>query len=453
MGSEKNIRKANEKSLTFKDMLKKDPGATDGCRAPRPGEVMRNPLLAKTFRTLADKGKDGFYTGEIAQAIVTALRDRGGLMEMEDLVEHSKDSKQEVTPISLKFTAQGLDDDPKRGRGVEVWEHPPNGQGIIALMALGLMQQFQAADKIKVFGPEDFNSAEYLHAIIEALRISFSDGRWWVADYGSGAGPDLLQDEYLKKRAELFDNTKAIDKFDHGEPVQRGKPVQFQSPALQSCDTVYFAVADGQGNVASFINSNFSGFGTAIIPAECGFTLQNRGSAFSLDSNHPNSIAPRKRPYHTIIPGMVTNMDGSLHSAFGVMGGFMQPQGHVQVLLGQLIGRLNPQQALDAPRISVNENLDVDVEEGMPEATIQGLRDLKHTVTVVKGRARGMFGRGQIIRCSIDPVDPVDAQTRTLIWSAGSDLRADGAVYPAGPVRQGKEQQSSIFSYLFSRPK
>ena len=168
----------------------------------------------------------------------------------------------------------------------------------------------------------------------------------------------------------------------------------------------------------------------AAIPHGCGFTLQNRGASFSLDAGHPNHLEPRKRPYHTIIPGMVTNLsDGSLHSAFGVMGGFMQPQGHVQTLLGQVMAGLSPQQALDAPRVCIgssSEDVDmtVSIEEGMPEETIEGLRQRGHKIEVVTGLRRQLFGRGQIIRWTVDPVEG------TGVWSAGSDQRGDGAAYP-----------------------
>lgn len=191
-------------------------------------------------------------------------------------------------------------------------------------------------------------------------------------------------------------------------------------------------MTDAAGNAASLINSNYLGFGTGIMPRGCGFTLQNRGSNFSLDPCHPNRLAPRKRPYHTIIPGIATRLaDGSLHSAFGVTGGLMQPQGHVQVLLGQLVGRLDPQRALDAPRVCIvadgpdGAEWTVHVEEGMPEATVEGLRGLGHKMKVVGGANRGMFGRGQIIRHTVDAVNG------TPVWSAGSDMRADGAAYPA----------------------
>lgn len=415
-------------------MLKKDPAAPNGVRAPKAGEIMKNPTLARTFRTLATEGKKGFYTGRIAESLVKVTKDLGGHLELGDLAHHLEMGSEPVEPISLKFRGQGvaekLRDSVLGGAGsdadvgLELWEHPPNGQGIVALMALGIIQELERMGKIPKFGPEDFNSAPYLHAIIEALRISFADASWWVADPNVERVPtaSMISQPYLAERAALFDPTQACPVVHHG------------SPALQSSDTVYFAASDADGNAISFINSNYAGFGTCIIPEGCGFTLQNRGSNFSLDAEHPNVLAPRKRPYHTIIPAAVTNLhDGSLHSVYGVMGGFMQPQGHIQVLLGQIVGGLTPQQALDAPRICIGAGMPdagkvfdptVSVEEGMSEETIEGLRKLGHTVKVVTGTGRSLFGRGQIIRWSVDPLE------NQGVWSAGSDMRGDGAAYP-----------------------
>jgi gamma-glutamyltranspeptidase/glutathione hydrolase len=406
-------------------MLKVDSSAKDGVRAPRAGEIMKNPTLAQTFRTLAAEGKKGFYTSRIAEELVKVVQDLGGLLELDDLKHHLDLGSEPVEPISLKFRAQGADQHSSPD-GVEVWEHPPNGQGIVALIALGIIQELEKEGKIPVFGPGDHNTAPYLHVIIEALRIAFADGTWFVADPNEVSVPvdGLLSEAYLKERARLFSPSKSSGSVAHG------------SPALSSSDTVYFSVSDSQGNAASFINSNYAGFGTSIIPRGCGFTLQNRGANFSLDAGHPNALAPRKRPYHTIIPGLVTNLaDGSLHSVFGVMGAFMQPQGHVQVLLGQIVGGLSPQQALDAPRVCLGPGqpedgmeggeLTVHVEEGMGEETVEGLRRLGHRVEVVRGVSRAMFGRGQVIRWSVDGVDGQG------VWSAGSDMRGDGGAYPA----------------------
>ncbi|KAK4104929.1 gamma-glutamyltranspeptidase [Parathielavia hyrcaniae] len=424
------LRKA---SLNFAEMLKADPSAPDGVRAPKAGDIVKLPNLARTFRTLAAEGKEGFYSGRIADAIVKVVRDRGGHLELADLQQHLETGSEPVDPISLKFRGQGTG--ASANGGIELWEHPPNGQGIVALIALGIIQELEAQQKIPTFTAADHNTAPYLHAIIESLRIAFADANWFVTDPSTTSVPTagLTSQPYLASRAALFDPARASDIL-----LEHGDPSPFPSPALRSSDTVYFAVSDGRGNAVSFINSNYGGFGTAAVPRGCGFTLQNRGANFSLDARHPNALAPRKRPYHTIIPGLVTNLaDGSLHSVFGVMGGFMQPQGHVQVLLGQLVGGLSPQQALDAPRVCIGAGMadvgdvfdrTVYVEDGMPEETVRGLRELGHRVEVLGGwggRGRQKFGRGQIIRWTVDEVDG------TGLWSAGSDMRGDGAAYPA----------------------
>jgi gamma-glutamyltranspeptidase/glutathione hydrolase len=302
---------------------------------------------------------------------------------------------------------------------VEVWEHPPNGQGIVALMALGIMEELERTGKIPRFSQAQHNSAEYLHAVIESLRIAFADAAWWVADPDAEKVPSkgLLEREYLAERAKLFSPDRAADILDHG------------SPAHNHCDTVFFAVTDSEGNGISFINSNYAGFGTAIIPAGCGFTLQNRGANFTLEAGHPNALAPRKRPYHTIIPALITNVaDGSLHSVYGVMGGFMQPQGHVQVLLNMLAFGYHPQAALDSPRICIaaptSESTDrtIFVEEGISDEAVEGLRRLGHKIEVLTEWKRAMFGRGQIIRLHYDE--------GSLVYSAGSDPRGDGMAFP-----------------------
>ncbi|PYH84134.1 gamma-glutamyltranspeptidase [Aspergillus uvarum CBS 121591] len=415
-------------SPNFREMLKADPTAKDGCRSPLPGEILRNPTLAQTFRSLAAHGKKGFYEGRIAEEIVKVVQDLGGYMTLDDLKYHAEVGSQETEAISLKFTGQGIVSKQTDGttdetnEGVEIWEHPPNGQGIVALMALGILEELERTGKIPIFSEAQHNSAEYLHAIIESLRIAFADASWWVTDPDTNKVPsqDLISQGYLAERAKLFNPERASDIIDHG------------SPAHNHCDTVYFSVTDSAGNGISFINSNYGGFGTCIIPEGCGFTLQNRGANFSLDPDHPNALAPRKRSYHTIIPAMVTNVaDGSLHSVYGVMGGFMQPQGHVQVLLNMLAFGYHPQAALDSPRICIGagepipgKSVDrtVYVEEGIAEEAIEGLRRLGHEVKVLAGWKRGMFGRGQIIRCHYDE--------GKLIYSGGSDLRGDGLAIP-----------------------
>ncbi|KAJ5646303.1 hypothetical protein N7490_002675 [Penicillium lividum] len=402
--AEKDIRAA---SPNFREMLKKDPAAKDGVRAPLPGEIMKNPTLAKTFRALAADGKKGFYQGRIAEEIVKVAQDLGSYMDLEDLAQHAAQGTQEVDAISLKFTGQDIASKQSPGtngtnQGVEVWEHPPNGQGIVALMALGIMEELERAGKIPKFSQDQHNSAEYPPRYPDVERVP-SQG--------------LIARDYLAERAKLFSPDSVAELLDHG------------SPAHNHCDTVYFAVTDREGNGISFINSNYAGFGTSIIPAGCGFTLQNRGANFSLQAGHPNVLAPNKRPYHTIIPALITNVeDGSLNSVYGVMGGFMQPQGHVQVLLNMLAFGYHPQAALDSPRICVKAPTSEDhdrtvcVEEGISEEAIEGLRRLGHKIEVLKGWERSMFGRGQIIRLHYD-----DDQ---LVYSAGSDPRGDGMAFP-----------------------
>ncbi|KAF2840090.1 gamma-glutamyltranspeptidase [Patellaria atrata CBS 101060] len=401
------------------EMLKKDPNAPHGCRYPRPGEIMKNPTLANTFRLLGQKGKKGFYEGEVAEAIVKVVTDLGGHLTLDDLKNHGDLGSEDVDAISIKFRAPQ-----NQHEEVEVWEHPPNGQGIVALMALGMLSELEKSGKIPCFGQDDHNTADYLHALIEVLRLAFADANWWVADPNVVKVPtkEMISEAYLAERARIFNPEKVADVLKHG------------SPALNHSDTVYFAATDSEGNGISFINSNFSGFGTAIIPKGCGFTLQNRGSGFSLQKGHPNVIEPNKRPYHTIIPAMITDpRDQSLHSVYGVMGGYMQPQGHVQVLLNMLAFKYTPQAALDAPRICIGSGMPTEqgkvfdqtvyIEDGIGEDVAESLRKKGHNIVIVKGYQRGLFGRGQVIRCHTE-----DGQ---VVWSAGSDPRGDGMAMPA----------------------
>lgn len=400
------------------------------------GEIFKNPSLAATFRALAKEGKAGFYTGRIAEEIVKVTKDLGGFLELEDLKNHMDLGSEAVTPISKIFKSQGYDQrkdvytdgitgqgNNETNEGVEIWEHPPNGQGIVALMALGILEELENSKRIPIFKQEEHNSAPYLHAVIESLRIAFADAGWWVTDPNVEDVPSagLLSQKYLAERAKLFDPTKANpDIYDRG------------SPAHNHSDTVYFAVTDKEGNAISFINSTYESFGSAIIPKECGFTLQNRGGNFNLEKGHPNVIAPNKRPYHTIIPAMITNVnDGSLHSTYGVMGGFMQPQGHVQVLLNMLVFKYNPQASLDAPRFCIGaegvasseQGKIVYLEDGITKEVCEELKRMGHQAQMVSGHQRATFGRGQLIRSHV--------QDGVLVYSAGSDPRSDGAAYPA----------------------
>ncbi|KAL1921572.1 uncharacterized protein VTP21DRAFT_11288 [Calcarisporiella thermophila] len=380
-------KKLKEASPNSEEML------VDG-RAPQTGEVIRLPNLAETFRVLAREKKDGFYRGRIAQEIVNVIQSRGGVMTLEDLASHTSTR---VDPIRIDFG------------GVTVYECPPNGQGLTALMALGILEALDKEERINLKALEH-NSVEYLHAVIEALRIAFIDARWYVSDPDHGPVPveNLLHKDYLAERSKLFDPERAsVD-------VERGKP-------LAQPGTVYFSVVDEEGNACSFINSNYQGFGSGAIPKGCGFTLQNRGSGFNLTEGSPNCIAPRKRPYHTIIPAMVT-VEGELFLCYGVMGKFMQPQGHVQVLLNLLNYKMDPQTALDRPRfcIGVEEDGVIYLEDGIKEEVVRGLEAKGHRVRVVTGMKRDVFGKGQIIRCSRD------ARTGRRVLTAGSDQRGDG---------------------------
>lgn len=362
-------------------------------RAPRAGEIFRNPGLARTLRTIAEGGKEAFYRGEIARAIVDVVQQAGGVMTLDDLVAHESTWDE---PISTTY------------RGYRVWECPPNGQGLAALIALNILAGFDLREHAPL-------SATRLHLLIEALRVAFADTRWYVADPKFSPAPlnTLLSKKYAAERRALINTQYATLNTTHGSPVA-------------SSDTVYFCVVDGAGNACSFINSNYMGFGTGIVPKGWGFTLQNRGHNFSLDPHHPNALAPRKRPYHTIIPGMITRDPKEpgcvpcheLVAPFGVMGGFMQPQGHVQVIVAMIDDGLDPQSALDRPRFCLTTATpasQVEIEEGVPSETIAALAQMGHDLVSVSGYARATFGRGQIIRRYPDGT----------LWG-GSDPRADG---------------------------
>jgi gamma-glutamyltranspeptidase/glutathione hydrolase len=356
-------------------------------RAPRPGEIFKNPGLARTFRKVAEAGKQAFYQGEIAEAIANVIQQAGGCMTTDDLAAHG--SAWEM-PISVTY------------RGYRVYECPPNGQGLTALIALNLLEGFD-------LGSLDPLSADRLHLEIEAMRLAFADARWYVADPQFTDLPisQLLSKEYAQERRRLIDaHRAALDR-------QRGVPVT-------SSNTVYFSVADKFGNACSFINSNYMGFGTGIVPKGWGFSLQNRGHNFDLDPAHPNALAPRKRPYHTIIPAMATReSDGSLYASFGVMGGFMQPQGHVQVFTALADSGLDPQSALDLPRFCIEDGTAggaVALEEGIADEVRADLTRRGHEVRKVAGWERALFGRGQVILR-----DP-----NSGVLSGGSDPRADG---------------------------
>ena len=276
----------------------------DDKSAPQPGQLFHNPQLADTFEMLAKEGKKGFYEGRIAEAIVKVCRDLGGEITLEDLKEHRGEM---INPIKVEYN------------GFNLWECPPNGQGIVALLALGIVREVEKGGKyFKKLKDLKHNSTKYLHLLIDALRLGFSDGMYYVADQQKANVPvqGLLSEEYLRTRSQLIDLT-----------APKVKPVRHGSPP-QSSDTVYLSVTDQWGNACSFINSNYAGFGTGVVPKGCGFPLQCRGAGFDLVAGRPNSLEGGKRPYHTIIPAMVTDAHtNELFACYGVMGGYMQPQG------------------------------------------------------------------------------------------------------------------------------
>ena len=360
---------------------------------PRAGEIFHNRGLAHTLRKIAEGGKAAFYQGEIAEAIATVVQKAGGCLTVDDLAAHTSTWEQ---PISTTY------------HNLRVWECPPNGQGLAALLALNLLEGFDIASMPPL-------SAQRLHLMIESMRLAFADTRWYVADPAFSPAPLewLLSKAYAGERRKLIHTHHATLDQSPGTPTS-------------SSDTVYLSVVDAEGNACSFINSNYMGFGTGIVPSGWGFSLQNRGAGFSLDPSHPNALAPGKRPYHTIIPGMITvdsaassRLPNTLYASFGVMGGFMQPQGHMQVVLSLLDDGLDPQAALDQPRFCIDDGTaggQVALEEGISPEVLSELGKLGHALYSVSGYARSVFGRGQIIRR--------DATTGVLC--GGSDPRADG---------------------------
>lgn len=286
-------------------------------RAPRKGEVFRNPRLAQTYTEIAEQGRDAFYKGRIARDIAEYMREQGGFLSYEDLAAHESEW---VQPVSTSY------------RGHTVWELPPNGQGIAALQILNILEGFD----ISKMG---FGSAEYLHTLVEAKKLAFEDRAKFYADPQFNDIPvaRLVSKAYADERRALIEPDKAAKAYPAGRVLERG-------------DTVYLTVADGEGNMVSLIQSNYGGMGSGMTPGELGFMLQNRGRLFTLEKGHFNVYEPGKRPFHTIIPAFVTK-DGEPYLSFGVMGGDMQPQAHAQVLVNLIDFDMNLQEAGDAPRI------------------------------------------------------------------------------------------------------
>lgn len=365
--------------------LQHSPNTEDYLPAPCVGELKKLPGLARTLEMIADGGPYAFYKGKVAEAIVETLQSLGGKMTLDDLAEHHSTWDE---PISTTY------------RGVTVYECPPNGQGLTALLALNIAEGWQL---------DEFPSPERLHLMVEAMRLAFADARQYLADPRVSEVPT----------AALLDKSYAAGRRNLVSPDSAMQPPSFGLP-MRSSDTIYLCVVDGEGNGCSFINSLYMGWGTGIVAKGTGVFLQNRGSNFSLDPSHPNVLAPRKRPYHTIIPGLATR-DGELWATFGVMGGFMQPQGHFQVLSAMIDDGENPQDALDRPRFCLVDGTGSSIlalEEGIPVKTMARLAELGHTVQPVAGIGRAVFGGGQIIRRSPE----------NGVLMGGSDPRKDGLV-------------------------
>ena len=357
---------------------------TDG-KPPAHGDVFVNEPLAWTYRQIALGGRDAFYKGEIARRIVDRLNSLGWPMTLEDLAVQQSDW---VTPISTTY------------KGHRVYELPPNGQGMAALEMLNILEGFDLKDK-------PHNSAEYLHLFLEAKKLAFADLQAWLADPKRAELPisRIISKDYAREQRKRIDLSRAATKVDSGIDG----PFRWLDG---NGDTVYFTVVDKDRNVVSFINSLFHAFGSGIVVPGTGLLLQNRGALFSLDADHPNRIDGRKRPYHTIIPAMAFK-DGRPWLSFGVMGGDLQPQGHVQVLLNMIEFGMNVQEAGEAPRASHSDGSGVGLEDGIDPKVADDLKSLGHSV----GRAGAMGGYQAI---------EIDWERGTLM--GGTDPRKDGAV-------------------------
>jgi gamma-glutamyltranspeptidase/glutathione hydrolase len=368
------------------ERLAKDEGARatfliGGTRAPKAGEWFRNPDLAESFRIIADQGPRALYGGVLGKRIVDHLKSKGGFLSLDDLAAHQAEW---VEPISATF------------RGHTIWELPPNNQGVAALEMLKILEPFD----LRAMG---HNTPAYLHHLIEAKKLAYADLGTWVGDPAAMQAPvaRLLDDAFISKRRALIDPNKAAKRVDPGA-------------ALTSSETIYLAAADSAGNMVSFINSIYWEFGSGVVVPGTGFALQDRGAGFTLTEGLPNTVGPKKRPFHTLIPAFVTK-PGAVGEepwlAFGVMGGAIQPQGHVQVLLNLLEFGMDLQEAIDAPRFRHYDGLRVGLEAPVPELTRAGLTKLGHQVV------------------SLPPADAGGAQAvmkLTKGWAAGSDPRKDG---------------------------
>jgi gamma-glutamyltranspeptidase / glutathione hydrolase len=359
-------------------------------RAPRAGELMRIPTLAATLRGVAAEGKDFVYRGEFARQLSTHVQRYGGWITPADMSAHTSTWDE---AISADY------------RGITLHECPPNGQGLAAIIAVNLASGFDLAAMEPV---------DRVHTMIECMRLGFADAQQWVCDPRAVSVPlqELVSRQYADRRRLRIDPRRAARHVPYGDP-------------MAGSDTVYLSVVDGDGNGCSFINSLYMGTGTGLVVPGTGVSLQNRASLFVLDPDHPNALAPDKRPYQTIIPAMTTR-DGELHASLGVMGGYMQPQGHFQMLVNLVDLALSPQHSLDMPRWSLSdpgEGAGADtpgglvlMEEGWDFAILAELSRRGHHIGPVDGFQRIVFGGGQIILRDPD----------TGLLTAGSDPRKDG---------------------------
>jgi gamma-glutamyltranspeptidase/glutathione hydrolase len=360
-------------------------------RAPAKGEVFRNPLLANTLSAIASGGRDAFYKGDIAQRIESYMRANGGYLTAADLAAHKSEW---VEPVSTNY------------RGYDVWELPPNTQGVAALQMLNILEAYD----LKSMG---FGSADYLHVFVEAKKLAFEDRARYYADPDFAKIPlkTLLSKDYAAKRRALIKPDRAAREY----PVD--------AKALEQGDTIYMTVADSAGNMVSLIQSNYRGMGSGMTPTGCGFILQDRGELFSLEDGHASVYAPGKRPFHTIIPAFITK-DGKPWLSFGLMGGAMQPQGHVQIVVNLIDFGMNLQEAGDAPRARhdgsseptgevMKDGGEVVLEVGALPATVKALEARGHKVTVAND---GDFGGYQAILRNAEGV-----------YFGASESRKDGA--------------------------
>lgn len=353
-------------------------------RAPNPGEIVSLPALGETLQTVASQGADVFYEGEIAEQIVAAVQSRGGLLTAEDLATFEPEF---IDPISTTYN------------GVEVYQLPPSTQGAIVLEALNIAEEL-SVDQYPIESPE------YKHYLIESMKLAFRDGHRHITDPTYYDVPPLHSKEYAKERAVEIDKTANAH-------------VEAGFPSADASDTVLITIADGDGNVVSFINSLYSAFGSGIAPDETGILLQSRGGSFSLDPDHPNRIEPGKRPFHTLIPGLL-RFDENDWAAYGVMGAFMQPQGHVQVIGNVVDGGMPLQRSLDEPRWRYLEGGDVAIEARFDDRVASKLARRGHDIALYPSGPYnqapvGGFGGAQI------------ARNEDGVLSAATDPRKDGS--------------------------